>query len=304
MYDVIIIGAGPAGMTSAIYTARKGLQTLLIAKEAGGQMIWTNDIENYTGFSMISGTDLTAKFQEHVEKLKDKIDIKIGKEVVGLEKNFTSFLVTDQAGEMYYGKTVIVATGKISRRLAVPGESKFYGKGVSTCATCDGPLYKNKTVAVIGGGNSAMEAILSLSKMVKNILSINIGERFSGDKVLAKKVSALLNVRFIQSAKTLSIDGGEKLSGVTIQQFGKDAEHLPVDGVFVEIGYEVPKPFEQLMNRNPQGEIKVSGNMETSVPGLFAAGDSNDAWGDQIIIAAGEGAKAALAAANYLSRLK
>lgn len=304
MYDAIIIGAGPAGMTAAIYTARKNLKTLMLAKQAGGQMAWSNDVENYTGFSMVTGAELAAKFQEHLASLGDGIELKTGVEVTNIEKNITSFAVEDAKGETYYGRAVIIASGREPKHLGIPGEDRFFGKGVSTCATCDGPLYKGKTVAVVGGGNSAMDAIWGLAKIAKNVYVININDDFAGDVILKDKIISSPNITLMHSTKALEIIGEQSVSAVRVQRFGKSAEELPVQGVFVEIGYVPSARFDQLTEKNSRGEIKVDRNLETTVPGIFAAGDINDAWGEQIIIAAGEGAKAAMAASDYLSKLK
>lgn len=304
MYDCIIIGAGPAGMTAAIYTDRKKLNTLVLAKEAGGQMVWSSDVENYTGFSMISGADLTLKFQEHLSTLKEDLEMKLGVEVVGIEKNITSFEVTDKQGNQYFAKTIIIASGKNPRHLNVPGESEFFGHGVATCATCDAPLYKGKDVAVVGGGNSALDAVLALSKVAKTVAVININQTLSGDSIVKEKIEHSGNVKIYNNTKTLSVKGDKSVSDLEIQQFGKDKEILPVMGVFVEIGYEPSIAFDDLTKKNEKNEIIVDGNLQTNVPGIFAAGDINDAWGEQIIIAAGEGAKAAMAVSDYLNRLK
>lgn len=304
MYDVTIIGAGPAGITAAIYAARKKLKTLVITKQVGGQMIISSDVENYTGFSMVTGADLTAKFEQHLESLKEDLEIKSGVEVINLEKNITSFSVEDSKGNVYYSKAVIIAVGKEPKHLGIPGEKEFYGHGVSTCATCDGPLYKGKDVAVIGGGNSALDAIVALAKSANKIYVINVNDNLMGEDVVRNKIMQLANVEVMNSAKALEITGDKSVSGIKIQPYGKPEQDLAVAGVFVEIGYETKLMFDNLTKKNEAGEIIVDKDSQSSVPGIFAAGDVNDAWGDQIIIAAGEGAKAALAAADYLNKLK
>ncbi len=304
MYDCIIIGAGPAGMTAAIYTARRKLKTLVLSKESGGQMVLSNDVENYTGFSMITGADLTLKFQEHLATLKDDLEMQLGAEVVSLEKNITSFSVEDKKGNSYYAKSVIIASGKQARHLGIPGEDKFFGKGVSICATCDAPLYKNKTVAVVGGGDSAMDAILALSKVASKVYVININDELSGDEVVKQKVLQAANVEIHSASKATEIKGNASVSAITVQKLDKPAVELVVQGVFVEIGYTPSNEFDHITEKNKAGEVKVDANLQTSIPGIFAAGDINDAWGDQIVIAAGEGAKAAIAVSNYLNRQK
>lgn len=304
MYDVIIIGAGPAGMTAAIYTARKKLNTLVLAKEAGGQMVWSSDVENYSGFTMITGADLTLKFEENLAALKDCLEMKLGVEVVGLEKNITSFEVNDKAGNQYFAKTIIIASGKTPKHLGVPGETEYYGHGVATCATCDAPLYKDKVVAVVGGGNSALDATLTLAKVAKTVYVVNINQVLSGDNVVKEKVEHSGNVKIMNNTKTLAVLGDKVVTGLEVQPFAQDKQTLSVSGVFVEIGYEPSIAFDNLTKKNEHGEIVVDGNLQSNIPGLFAAGDINDAWGEQIIIAAGEGAKAAMAVSIYLNKLK
>ena len=304
MYDCIIIGAGPAGMTAAIYTARRKLNTLVLAKEVGGQMVWSADVENYTGFTMVTGADLTLKFQEHMASLKEDLEVQLGVEVAKLEKNITSFAVEDTKGNVFYAKTVIIASGKLPRHLGVPGEKELFGKGVAICATCDGPLYKDKNVAVVGGGNSAMDAICALSKVAKQVYVINMSDDYTGEGIVKDKIMQFPNVRTYHSAKVTKISGKDRVEGMTIQVLGKPDEELAVNGIFVEIGYDPSISFADIVDKNEHHEIKVDKDLQTSVPGIFAAGDINDAWGEQIIIAAGEGAKAAMAVSNYLTNLK
>lgn len=304
MYDVIIIGGGPAGMTAAIYTARKKLKTLLVTKQMGGQMVWSSDVENYTGFSMLSGADLTLKFQEHLKQITEDLEIKEGLEVVSIERNITTFAVEIKDGQVFYAKSVIVASGKEPRHLGIPGEDIFYGRGVAVCATCDAPLYKNKDVAVIGGGNSAMDALLALSKVARTVYSINVNENLVGDEVLKAKLLSALNITFLSKAKALEIIGDKHVSGIKVLKPDGAEATFSVSGVFVEIGYVASNSFDSLTDKNDKGEIKVDANLQSSVPGLFAAGDINDAWGEQIIIAAGEGAKAAMAVSNYLNQIR
>lgn len=302
MYDLIVIGAGPAGMTAAIYAARKNLNTLVLTRETGGQMAWSSDIENYSGFEFTTGIELTKKFRDHVLSIPEKLELKEGVEVTALEKNITTFVITDKQGKLYYSKSVIIATGRKPRKLKIPGEDKFFGHGVATCATCDAPFYKNKTVAVIGGGDSAMDALLSLSKTSKKLYSINLNPELSGDIILKSKIEALPQITYFKQAKTLEIFGNNKVTGLKLQKKDGNLETLSLDGVFVEIGFEPENNFDNLTQKNYLGEIKVNKNLETSIPGLFAAGDVNDAWGEQIIIASGEGSKAALAANDYLNK--
>lgn len=304
MYDCIIIGAGPAGMTAAIYTARRKLKTLVLAKSVGGQMVWSADVENYTGFTMISGADLTLRFQEHMAALKEDLEVKLDVEVVKLEKNITSFAVEDSKGNVYYAKSIIIASGKMPRLLGVPGEKELFGKGVAVCATCDGPLYKGKDVVVVGGGNSAMDAICSLAKVARQVYVINLADDLTGEAIVKEKIMSCANAKVFNQSKLTSILGDTSVTGVKFQRLGQPEQELAVNGVFIEIGYEPSVGFADLVEKNERNEIKVDKDSQTSVPGIFAAGDINDAWGEQIIIAAGEGAKSALAVANYLTNKK
>ena len=304
MYDVIIIGGGPAGLTAAIYTARKKLKTLVITEIVGGQMTWSSDIENYTGFSLINGVELTAKFKEHVESIKEDLQLIEGVKVKSLEKNITGFVVKDSNGKEYYSRAVIIASGKNPRHLGIPGEDKFFGKGVAVCATCDAPLYKNRDVAVVGGGNSAMDSLLALSKVARRLYSVNLNEELLGDEFLKDKITSNPAITFYNNTKTLEIQGDKFVTGLKVQRKDGQEEVLAVNGIFVEIGYVPNNDFDKLTEKNERGEIKVDQNLATNIPGLFAAGDINDAWGEQIVIAAGEGSKAALAVSDYLNKLK
>lgn len=291
-------------MTAAIYTARKKLKTLVLTKETGGQMVWSSDIENYTGFTVITGADLTAKFKEHLQSIKEDLEIKDSVEVVKIEKNITTFSVEGKDGQVYHAKALIIASGKLPRHLGIAGEDKFFGRGVAVCATCDGPLFKNKDVAVVGGGNSAMDALLSLSKVARRIYSVNLNSELVGDEVLKTKILNLPNISFYNSTKTLEVLGEQFVTGLKVQRKNNPEEVLAVNGIFVEIGYTPSNSFDTLTEKNQKGEIKVDQNLQTNIPGIFAAGDINDAWGEQIVIAAGEGSKAALAVADYLNKLK
>jgi alkyl hydroperoxide reductase subunit F len=299
MYDCIIIGAGPAGLTAAIYTARKKLKTLVLSRDIGGQMAWSSDVENYTGFSFITGVELTQKFKAHAEQLKEDLEILEGEEVVKLEKNISSFITETKSGKSYFSKAVIIATGKRPRMLGIPGEKQYMGKGVAVCATCDAPLYKNKSVVVIGGGNSAMDTVISLSGIAKQVTIVTNLSKLTADAALVQKVTSLPHINFLYDVVVKEIIGQEIISGVKIER-GNKQEELKADGVFIEIGWEPNTAFEILCHKNPSGEVIVDRNLQTNVPGLFAAGDVNDSWGEQIVIAAGEGAKAAISASRYL----
>lgn len=303
MYDCIIIGAGPAGLTAGIYAARKKLKTLILTKEVGGQMAWSSDVENYSGFSLVTGADLTQKFLEQAKALSEDLEITEAVEVVHIDKNITSFVIEDKTGKIYYGKTVIIATGKKPRMLGIPGEKEFLGKGVALCATCDAPLYKKKQVVVIGGGNSALDAVWSLSKIAQSVTVVNSLNKLTADPSLVQKVTSLPHIKFLNNTTAQKIVGKGVVMGVEVTGQGGEIQILPAAGVFIEIGWEPNTDFETLSQKNAKGEILVDQNLQTNISGLFAAGDVNDAWGEQIVIAAGEGAKAAMAMANYLRNL-
>lgn len=306
MYDSIIIGAGPAGITAAVYAARKRMSLLVITKDIGGQAAWSGDIENYTGYQFITGPELAAKFEEHMRKYD--IELKEGEEAVEVKKKGDVVSVkTDKGG--YEAKTAIIASGKRSRELDVPGEREFKNRGLTYCATCDGPLFADRNVAVIGGGNSALDATLQLIRIAKHIYLINITSGVTGDAVMQEKVKEAENVTVLNNTHVTGVVGEKMVSGVKIRKDGgKEGagkeETLAVQGVFVEIGLIPNAEFIKEAQKNERGEIKVDCYNRTSIPALFAAGDVTDVPEKQIIVAAGEGAKAALGAFRYLSEHK
>jgi alkyl hydroperoxide reductase subunit F len=301
MYDLIIIGAGPAGITAAIYAARKRLNFLVIAKNIGGQAALSADVENYTGYQYITGSELAKKFEEHMHEFK--MEVKEGEEVVGTEKKDGAIVVKTDKGA-YESKTLLIASGARPRALNVSGEKEFKNRGVTYCATCDAPLFADMDVAVIGGGNSALDATLQLMNIAKKIYLININPKFRGDEVMIEKVKGSDKVTKLYNANTLEILGDKMVTGVKVERDGKQ-ETMNVRGVFIEIGYTSNSDFVSgLVERNKRGEIVVDNNNRTSMPGIFAAGDVTNVPQKQIVIAAGEGAKAALSAYEYLAKLK
>jgi NADH-dependent peroxiredoxin subunit F len=302
MYDVIIIGAGPSGMTAAVYTARKKLNTLLISKDVGGQTNWTNSIENYMGYQFIEGPELIEKFETQVKQFP--IDLKIGDGVSSISLLERGFGILTESGQTYQGKTTIIASGKRPRSLNVPGEEKLRGKGVSYCSICDAPLFEGMNVAVVGGGNSALEAADDLIKIGEHVYLISLTP-LTGDQVLIDKIKEAPNLTLYTEHETLSIAGDNFVSSITIKNLkSHEVKEMEVTGVFVEIGL-IPNSdlAKGIVPFNRLGEIEVSCNCETDVPGLFAAGDVTSTPEKQIIIAAGEGAKAALQTYHYLQRL-
>ena len=298
-------------MTAAIYASRRGIDTLLIGHIMGGQTAWSADIENYLGFNMITGPELTAKFFQHVKKFDDdnadfNLEVIDGGEVTKLTKQPNQFLVELKDGQHTLALSVVITSGKNPRMLKIPGEDKLLGKGVTFCATCDAPLYRGKEVAVIGGGNSALDASLQLIKIAKFVHLVTINPKLEGEQVMIDKVLASAKVKVYYHTETLSIAGDKVVNGMVVKnkQTGQQ-EKLVVQGVFEEIGSVPAVDFcKDLVKLNQYNEIKVDSHMRTNVPGIFAAGDVTPVPFKQIIVAAGEGCKAALEAHNYLARLK
>ena len=297
LYELIILGAGPAGITAAIYAARKKIDFIVLATNIGGQVVLTSEIENYTGFQYITGEELSAKFKEHLEKFGFQL---IVEEAQKVEREGDNFIVKTDV-ETYLGKTVIVATGRIPRELKVPGEAEFKNRGVAYCATCDAPLFEGLDVAVVGGGNSGLEAVVQLTKIAKSIRLIEVSPQLKADAVLIEKAEASGKVDFLTSTRILEIVGDRTVTGIRVQRDGKESS-LPVQGVFVEIGSTPNSGIVDFVEKNQWEEIMVNSKCETSVPGLFAAGDVTDAPEKQIVVAAGEGCKAALSAFRYLTQ--
>ena len=298
MYDVIVVGAGPAGITAVVYAARKRMSVLVLTEDIGGQAAWSGDIENYTGYQFISGPELAAKFEEHMRQYT--VELREKEPVTAIQKTGDFVSVATDRGR-YEAKSVIIASGKKSRKLGVEGEETFRNRGLTYCATCDGPLFSDKEVAVIGGGNSALDAVLQLMQIARKIYVITTAPQLSGDAVMQEKVVSNEKVVLYNSAQVLAISGDKMVQGITVRR-GKAVEELPVQGVFVEIGLVPNSEFAVGVEKNTLGEIKVNCHNETNVPGIFAAGDVTDVPEKQIVIAAGEGAKAALSAFRYLAQ--
>jgi alkyl hydroperoxide reductase subunit F len=295
--ELIIVGAGPAGITAAVYAARKRLDLAVLTTNVGGQVIVSSQIENYTGFQYITGEELSAKFQEHLEKHKFELKME---EVEKVEKKDALFNVKTNV-DTYLGKTVVVATGRKPRELKVPGEAELKNRGVTYCATCDGPLFEALDVAVVGGGNSGLEAVLQLIKIAKSVRLIIRGVQPKADKVLVDKVKDSKKVEILTETRVIEIVGEKAVSGINVQKNGEELL-LPVQGVFVEIGSVPNSDIVDFVEKNRWGEIFVNCKCETNVPGLFAAGDVTNVPQKQIVVAAGEGCKAALSAFTYLSQ--
>ncbi len=298
-YDVIVVGAGPAGLTSAIYTCRKKLSTLIISVDLGGQTTLATHIENYPGIEPMPGFRLMKNFEKQAKKFGAEL---IYGKVIKLKKSNKKFVVTLSNGEKYKGKALILAFGKSPRTLGLPGEKNFIGRGISTCATCDAPLYKNKTVAVIGGGNSALDAVVLLGKIAKKIYLIHRREEFRGDEITVDRVKKLKNVEILYNTMVKKFQGDKLIKSiVTENKKDKEIRELKIDGVFLEIGYEVKTDFlKGILKLDKIGEIIIDDRCRTSEPGIFAAGDVTIVPFKQTVISAGDGAKAALEAHRYL----
>jgi len=298
MFDLIIIGAGPAGITAAVYAARKKMNVLVITKDIGGQAALSGDIENYTGYQFITGPELATKFEEHMRKYN--IQLKEDEEAMDIAKKADTISVKTDKG-IYEAKSVIIASGKRSRELNVPGEKDFKNRGLTYCATCDGPLFSDKDVAVIGGGNSALDAALQLINIAKHVYIINITSQLSGDAVMRDKVTQSDKVTIFNNAQVVAVVGDKMVNSIKIKIEDKE-EILSVQGIFVEIGLIPNSEFAKDIEKNKYGEIIVNSYNETNVSGIFAAGDVTNVPEKQIIIAAGEGSKAMLSAFRYLAR--
>ena len=290
-------------MTAAVYAARKKLKTLLLSKDIGGQVNWTLSIENYMGYQFIEGAELIKRFEEQVKQFP--IDIKVGEDVSSLSQTEDKFEVRTDKGETYQARAVIIATGKRPRQLNVPGEENFKGRGVTYCATCDGPLFADMKVAVIGGGNSALEAADDMVKIAEHVYLISLTP-LTGDAILIDKLQAASNLTTFLEYEIVEITGDKFADGIKIRDLkSKQKKELKVGGVFVEIGL-IPNSelAKDIIAQNQRGEVIINCDSETNIPGVFAAGDVSSVPEKQIVVAAGGGAKAALQAHRYIQRLK
>lgn len=304
MYDLIIIGGGPAGTAAGIYAARQKINTLLITKTFGGQMARIAvKIENYPGFEKISGLELIKKFEKHLRKQKIKIEID---EVREIKKINEKFIVITKSKNTFKSKAVIIASGGDPRPLEVKGEKEFIGRGVSYCCLCDGPMFSGKEVAVIGGGNAGFEAAIFLTNYAKKIYILETNPQVKAFAENQEKAEKTGKIEVITDIVLKEIKGKKFVESIIYQdkKRGKDAI-LPIEGVFVEIGSQPATSFvKDLVEFNERDEIKVDfETFQTKTPGLFAAGDVNLGKYKQIVTACGEGVKAALAAYDYLKKI-
>ncbi|RAS72960.1 alkyl hydroperoxide reductase subunit F [Priestia endophytica] len=300
-YDVLVVGGGPAGASAAIYAARKGIRTGIVAERFGGQILDTLSIENFISVKATEGPKLAQALEEHVKEYNiDVIDLQRAKR---LEKK-DLFEIELENGAVLKSKSVIISTGARWRNVNVPGEQELKNKGVAYCPHCDGPLFAGKDVAVIGGGNSGVEAAIDLAGIVKHVTVLEFASELKADQVLQERLNSLPNVTVVTNAATQEITGTDNVTGITYTDRETNEEHhVELQGVFVQIGL-VPNTewLEGTIERNRIGEIVVDKRGATTMPGVFAAGDCTDSAYNQIIISMGSGSTAALGAFDYLIR--
>jgi NADH-dependent peroxiredoxin subunit F len=298
MHDVIIIGAGPAGLSAGVYCARKMMDTLVISKDVGGQATWSWEVENYLGYQLITGVELVERFRDHLENFK--VELLEGRIVASLAMAEGGFSLNTDKGEEFKARAIIVASGKVPRMLGVPGEAEYRGRGVAYCATCDAPLFRDKNVAVIGSGNSALDAALQLAQIAKRVTLVAEEPALCGDEIRRERVKESDIIEVLTSSRVTAIHGERFVTGLDFVREGVERS-LEIEGVFIEIGSIPSTTFlPPQVELNESGETVIDSNNRTSLPGLFAAGDVSNVMEKQIIIAAGEGAKAALSAYSWL----
>jgi thioredoxin-disulfide reductase len=301
-YEVIIVGGGPSAMSAAVYAARKGLDVAMIARKLGGQVTDTASVENYLGLSSISGADMSEAFRNHVETYP--VAEVLGVNVVKVKKADHGFIVFTDDNRRFRASSLLYCAGKDYRRLGIPGDERFIGRGIGFCATCDAPLYRDKRVAVVGGGNAAFTAARDLLSFASEVHLIHRRKQFKADEALVEEVLNTKKVILHTPMVVRSFFGENTLAGLTLESVdGKGKFDVNVDGVFLEIGLTPNSdPLKGLLQLNERGEVPVNKDQSTSVAGLFAAGDVTDVEEKQIVIAVGQGALAALSAHKYLAQ--
>ena len=299
-YDVVIVGAGPAGLTAGVYCARKMLNTIIISENIGGQALESWAIENYMGYRMIAGEDLMKKFEEQVRTLNIRLELD---NVTAITKDDGLFSLSTVSGNTLKAKAVILTQGNRPKKLGVANEEQYLGRGLSICSTCDGPLYKEKQVAVVGGGNSALQTAVEMSDIAKSV-NLIVRSTIRADPVYLEKLKEKKNITVHTGSHVSALQGETFLSGITIKDEQGKEQTISLDGVFIEIGW-LPNTdmVENLVQLNEKKEIIVDINGHTSIPGIYAAGDVTSVKSKQIVIASGDGAKAALEAFEYILKL-
>ncbi len=305
LFDVAIVGYGPAGITAGIYAARRHLKTVLIGQIPGGEVVNSGEIENWPGDGVTTGIELAGKLEKHLKSHRDLVDIVGQKIVSGIVKDDDNlFTLTCDDGAAYRAQTVIYAAGRHPRELNVPGEQEFRAKGVSYCATCDAPLFSYKTVAVIGGGNTGAEAVIMLLKIARKIYLLHINDRLTADPILVDNFKNETKVKIIYNARATKIAGDGVVSSLSYED-GETGEEktLEVSGIFVSIG-AIPNtdPVKDLIKLDKYGAIPADRYGQTRLDGFFAAGDVTDVRDAQIVVAAGQGCSAALSVGYCLAR--
>ena len=301
MYDVIILGSGPAGLSAAVYAQRARLNTLVIEEKplSGGQILDTYEVDNYPGLPGISGFELGQKFREHADRLGTEF---VNEQVQEIKDQKDMKLVVTEK-KTYETRTLILATGARHRKLSVPGEDKYIGKGVSYCATCDGAFFRDKTVAVAGGGDVALEDALVLARGSEKVYLIHRRDEFRGARILQERVRETENIELILSSEVREIRGEEQVSSVLLHNKKEDTEHeLEVQGIFIAVGISPnTTALDNVIEQDEQGYIVAGEDTRTSIPGIFAAGDVRTKQLRQVITAAADGANAVTSVERYLS---
>lgn len=304
MYDLVIVGSGPAGLSAAVYAKRACLDLLVLEKEmmAGGQIVYTEEVDNYLGFPGTSGFDLAQQFEKHAREL----DVPFAEgEVTGVEKTEEGWQIQLESGESIETKSIILASGAMHRKLGVPGEKELAGAGVSYCATCDGAFFKDKTVAVVGGGDVAIEDALYLAKMCKQVYLVHRRQGLRATQVLQEQMKNTPNITFLPDREVKSIIGEQKVEKIELNNKAENApEELAVDGVFVAIGMEPQAAAYANVLTLEGGYVPAGEDCTTPQPGLFVAGDVRTKKLRQIVTAVADGANAVASAADYLTKRK
>jgi alkyl hydroperoxide reductase subunit F len=299
VYDVLIAGAGPAGLTAGVYCARKMLNTIIISENIGGQALESWAIENYMGYRMITGEDLMKKFEEQVNTLNMRLELD---RIVSISREDDVFIIRTISENTLKARALILAQGNRPKKLGVANEEQYLGRGLSICSTCDGPLYKGKRVAVVGGGNSALQTVVEMSEIAQSARLI-VRSIVRADPVYIRMLESKKNITVHLNTQITALHGDKFLSAITTRNESGEEQKIELDGVFIEIGW-LPNTdiLDGFVALNEKKEIIIDINCHTSLAGVFAAGDVTSIKGKQIIIASGEGAKAALEAHEYLMK--
>ncbi len=308
IYDLIIVGGGPAGIAAGIYAARKKIKTLLITDSFGGQSITSADVQNFIGIKSISGWELAKKLEEHLRNFEgESIEILDFDKVSKIKKKNGNFLVFTESVKSFESKTILMACGSRRRKLGVPGEKEFDGKGVAYCSTCDAPIFKNKIVAVVGGGNAGLESVIDLSPYAKEIYLLEYAEEVKGDPITIEKIAENPKVKIITMVEVLEVLGKDSVTGIKYKdRKNNEIKELPLEGIFIEIGW-VPNSgiINGLVSLNKKNEIIVDHKTQvSSLPGIWAAGDIADVLYKQNNISMGDAIKAVLNIYDYLKKKK